>query len=110
MVKEPGKAKKMKAPVFHAASKAFSKKRFAKVDQRASPTPAIFHAPSGPHPGMLQDSDKLLTQCVKNVLKMLKVGTYVEAMQQLGQIYAYVTASISFGEYAAVQSCSVDEL
>lgn len=110
MVKEPGKAKKMKAPAFHAPSKTFNRKKFHKVEQRAAPTPSIFHHNPVSNAQLLQDSDKILVNCVKNVLKMLKVESYMEAMEQLNPIYTYVMASISFGEYAAVQSCSVDEL
>lgn len=80
MVKEPGKAKKMKAPVFHQASKSFARKRFTKVDAGPAPTSTIFHHRVCTNPQVLRDSDKILVTCVKNVLKMLKVDSYMEAM------------------------------
>lgn len=110
MVKEPGKAKKMKSPTYHVVSKPFMKKRFGKVDQGATPSHTIFSNKTFTNSPFAIDPDTRLVDCVKNVLKMLKIDTYVGAMEQLNHLYDYVMASISFGEYATVQNCSIDKL
>jgi hypothetical protein len=103
MVKEPGKAKKMKAPIYHKASKSFSRKRFGKVDQDASPSQHFLPPKFNSHPLTVQDSDDILINCVKNVLRTLRIDTYMRAMEQFNHLYDYVTASISFGEYEKVK-------
>ena len=110
MVKEPGKAKKMKSPTYHAASKSFARKRFGKVDQAATPSHPIFPHKTSTNTYFFADSDARLVDCVKNVLKMLKIDSYVGAMEQLNHLHDYVMASISFGEYGTVQDCNVDKL
>lgn len=104
MVKEPGKAKKMKAPIYHKASKSFSRKRFGKVDQDAAPPSQHFLTPKlNSRPLAVEDSDDILINCVKNVLRTLRIDTYMKAMEQFNHLYDYVIASISFGEYAQVK-------
>ena len=110
MVKEPGKAKKMKAPLYHAASKSFQKKRFGKVDPPAAASQHFFtHKPST-SPLVVEDSDHTLIKCVKNVLGGLRIDSYMRAMEQFNHLHDYVRASISFGEYSEVKECSVDKL
>ena len=80
MVKEPGKARKMKSPTYHAASKPFNRKRFGKVDQAATPLHPIFSHKTPTNTLLVGNSDGRLVDCVKNVLKMLKIDSYVRAM------------------------------
>lgn len=103
MVKEPGKAKKMKAPVYHKASKSFYRKRFGKVDQDATPSQHFLTPKSISHTLAVEDFDDILINCVKNVLRTLRIDTYMKAMEQFNHLYDYVTASISFGEYDKVK-------